>query len=177
MVNVLTDDEGDACRLAEEFLKLPNQQQVLFFGALSELPTSKERERGFRKALKDKTVKVDYLYTDKFHKNNAANTFAQWLSEKGNLPTTIFTTSFTLLEGVMLVLLQRFGHVPHHLTIATFGHFEMLELLENPVICSVQDYEKVSQSLLNLAFDAISKKHKTTVNSTPLSRKVIKYHC
>ena len=77
----------------------------------------------------------------------------------------------------MLVLLQRLSHVPHHLTIATFGHFEMLELLENPVICSVQDYDKVSQSLLNLAFDAISKKHKTIVNNTPISRKVIKYHC
>ena len=177
VVNVLTDDEGDAYRLAEEFLKLPKQQQVLFFGALPELPTSKEREQGFRKALKDKTINVDYLYTDQFHKNNASNTFAQWLSEKGNLPTTIFTTSFTLLEGVMLVLLQRFGHVPHHLTIATFGHFEMLELLENPVICSVQDYDKISQSLLNLAFNAISKKHKNTANNAPLTRKVIKYHC
>ena len=149
VVNVLTDDEGDAYRL----------------------------EQGFRKALKDKTINVDYLYTDQFHKNNASNTFAQWLSEKGNLPTTIFTTSFTLLEGVMLVLLQRFGHVPHHLTIATFGHFEMLELLENPVICSVQDYDKISQSLLNLAFNAISKKHKNMANNAPLTRKVIKYHC
>ena len=53
----------------------------------------------------------------------------------------------------------------------------MLELLENPVICSVQDYDKVSQSLLNLAFDAISKKHKNTVSTTPLMRKTVKYHC
>ena len=97
---------------------------------------------------------MTYLYTDKFHKDNAAVDFARWL-DQNELPTTIFTTSFTLLEGVLLVLLQRQGHVPHDLIIATFGYFEMLELLANPVICSVQDYDKVSQSLLNLAFDAL----------------------
>ena len=157
-------------------LQQAEQQRILFFGALPELPTSQEREKGFRKALEGKDIPVTYLYTDKFHKDNAAADFARWL-DQNELPTTIFTTSFTLLEGVLLVLLQRQGHVPHDLIIATFGHFEMLELLENPVICSVQDYDKVSQSLLNLAFDAISKKHKNTVNTTPLMRKTVKYHC
>lgn len=176
VVNVLTDDEGDAYRLSNELLQQAEQQRILFFGALPELPTSQEREKGFRKALEGKDIPVTYLYTDKFHKDNAAADFSRWL-DQNELPTTIFTTSFTLLEGVLLVLLQRQGHVPHDLIIATFGHFEMLELLENPVICSVQDYDRVSQSLLNLAFDAISKKHKNTVNTTPLMRKTVKYHC
>ncbi|WP_109077548.1 catabolite repressor/activator [Aggregatibacter kilianii] len=176
VVNALTDDEGDARALTQELLQIPNQQRILFFGALANLPTSQEREAGFRAALNGRDIAVDYLYGDMFRKNEAAQCFAQWL-ENNPLPTTIFTTSFTLLEGVLLVLLQKLGHVPKDLVIATFGHFEMLEVLENKVLCSVQDYEKVSQSLLTLTFDAMSKKHKSSVNATPLTRHIIKYHC
>ena len=176
VVNLLTDDEGDAYRLSHELFKQAKQQRILFFGALPELPISRAREKGFRQALDGKNINTTYLYTDNFHKKHAANAFSRWL-DQNELPTSIFTTSFTLLEGVLLVLLQRQGHIPPQLMIATFGHFEMLELLENPVICSVQDYDKVSQSLLNLAFDSMSKKHKNTVNTTPLMRKIVKYHC
>lgn len=176
VVNLLTDDEGDAYRLSHELFKQAKQQRILFFGALPELPISQAREKGFRQALDGKNINATYLYTDNFHKNHAATAFSRWL-DQNELPTSIFTTSFTLLEGVLLVLLQRQGHIPPQLMIATFGHFEMLELLENAVICSVQDYDKISRSLLNLALNALSKKHKNTVNTTPLMRKIIKYHC
>ncbi|TYA89461.1 catabolite repressor/activator [Aggregatibacter actinomycetemcomitans] len=176
VVNALTDDEGDAYRLTKESLKIPHQKRILFFGALPDLPTSREREEGFRSALRYRKASAKYLYGDMFRKNEAAQCFAQWL-ENNPLPTAIFTTSFTLLEGVLLVLLQKLGQVPKDLVIATFGHVEMLELLENRVLCSVQDYDKVSQSLLTLTFDAMSKKHKNSVNTTPLTRSIIKYHC
>lgn len=140
------------------------------------MPISQAREKGFRQALNGKNIAATYLYTDNFHKNHAATAFSRWL-DQNELPTSIFTTSFTLLEGVLLVLLQRQGHIPPQLMIATFGHFEMLELLENAVICSVQDYDKISRSLLNLALNALSKKHKNTANTTPLMRKLVKYHC
>ena len=176
VVNLLTDDEGDAYRLSHELFKQAKQQRILFFGALPELPISRAREKGFRQALDGKNINTTYLYTDNFHKKHAANAFSRWL-DQNELPTSIFTTSFTLLEGVLLVLLQRQGHIPPQLMIATFGHFEMLELLENAVICSVQDYDKISRSLLNLALNALSKNHKNTVNTTPLMRKIVKYHC
>ncbi len=95
VVNLLTDDEGDAYRLSHELFKQAKQQRILFFGALPELPISQAREKGFRQALDGKNINTTYLYTDNFHKNHAATAFSRWL-DQNELPTSIFTTSFTL---------------------------------------------------------------------------------
>ncbi|TDQ57347.1 LacI family transcriptional regulator [Mesocricetibacter intestinalis] len=155
--NVLTDDEANAEGLAEALLMRQGGQRILFLGALPELPISRAREQGFRSRLSNTECKVDFLYANRFHQDDAAEVCAQWLG-KNQMPDALFTTSFTLLQGALKALMQRPGGIPDRLNIATFGQHEMLNLLENPVVCSVQDHRKIVDSLLTIALERIGGK-------------------
>lgn len=171
ILNLTTDDEDDAYRLS---LKLVQQnanspQHILFVGALPELPTSQQREAGFRKGITEQ--KVDVLYAERFLKESAETAFTQWL-KNNPMPEGIFVTSFTLLQGILRVLLQQNGNIPKNLHIATFGHHEMLDLLENPVFCCMQDHNAVADTLVSLVLNKINKK-KALINQTAIGRKIL----
>ncbi|WP_424410107.1 catabolite repressor/activator [Pasteurella sp. PK-2025] len=152
---VLVDDEGDAHRLAQRLIqKHAAHEHILFFGALPNLSMSHAREAGFKKALEGQNKQVDFVYADKFQKSSAAETFEAWLTEN-KMPDAIFVTSLSLLQGILHVLIQRKGGIPKDLVVATFGYHEMLDFLENNVICCVQNHEKIVESLLNLALDSV----------------------
>lgn len=176
VVNLLTDDENDAFRLADKVFQQCQQsadckKRLLFLGALPELKTSQEREKGFRKALKVRSISADFLYADHFHKDASRAVFEQWLGENA-LPDVIFTTSLTLLLGVFNALLQTPNGIPKNLIIATFGHHEMLELLENTIVCAVQDHSKVASRLLDVIFFKLEDGHSTPL-STPVERQIL----
>ncbi|PJG83123.1 catabolite repressor/activator [Caviibacterium pharyngocola] len=174
VINVLTDDEDDAYRLAMNLRKKKKGKSILFFGALPDLPISRERERGFRRAFSDdKKTEIDYLYASRFHKEEAAEIFEQWLTENP-LPQRIFVTSLTLLQGVFQILLRQQKRIPKDLIIATFGDHEMLEVLGNEIVCAVQNHPKIVQSLLNLVINKLNNKKKATEQS-PILRD-IKFH-
>lgn len=171
ITNLLTDDEGDAHRLSQNLLQKCHNKRILFFGALPDLPTSRERERGFRKALNGE--QVDIVYAGRFHKDAAAETFTKWISQN-ELPDAIFVTSLTLLQGIFQALLSQRKGIPRELVIATFGNHEMLELLENEVVCCVQNHQAVAQSLMNLVLNKLNKK-KTLAEQAPIVRDIV-YH-
>ncbi|WP_386690068.1 catabolite repressor/activator [Lonepinella sp. MS14437] len=168
-LNVLTNDEQDAFQLADKLFQ-ESYQRVLFLGAVPELQTSRERERGFRNALKVRSKSAEFLYADHFHKESSAKIFAQWLVEN-TLPDAIFVTSLTLLQGVFSVLLGQHKSIPKNLAIATFGNDDMLDLLENKVICSVQNHHKIVDSLLDITFKCLQRK--SVRNHSPLVRDII----
>lgn len=170
--NVLTNDASDARHLALNLLERENYQRILFFGALPDLTMSQEREAGFREALNGDIEKVNFLYSPEFKKEIAAESFAAWLSQN-RLPDAIFTTSLTLLQGVLEVLLQQQKRIPEELVFATFGENELVELLANPVVCSVQDHSAIVQALLELAIPSKGKKLPVTVDKV-IRR--IRYH-
>ncbi|WP_439327443.1 catabolite repressor/activator [Lonepinella sp. BR2357] len=170
VLNVLTHDEQDAFQLADKLFQ-HSYDKVLFLGALPELQTSREREIGFRKALEVRSKSAEFLYAEHFHKESCAKTFSQWLSHNP-LPDAIFVTSLTLLQGIFSVLLSQRKSIPKDLAIATFGNDDMLDLLENKVICSVQNHHKVVDSLLDLTFKRLqSQAH--VANSTLLVREIV----
>lgn len=155
---LLTDDEGDAYRLAQRLVnKHPNYTKILFFGAFPSLSMSFSREKGFRDALREQGKSINFVYADKFHKSASENVFRSWL-EKNEMPDAIFVTSLSLLQGILKVLVKREDGIPKDLVIATFGHHEMLDFLDNDVICCVQNHEKIVQSLLSLVLDSVKYK-------------------
>ena len=175
VVNVLTDDKGDAFRLTDALLQQKNYRSILFFGALPELPISGEREGGFCEALKERSISAEFLYAEHFRKESAAQAFEQWL-EKNAMPEALFTTSLTLLQGVLKVLLKQKKAIPSKLDIATFGAHEMIDLLPNRVICSAQNHEKVVSALLDLVLYKLkNKKHKPLTEI--ITRDLIYHNC
>ena len=171
--NVLTNDVSDARHLALNLLERKEYQRILFFGALPDLTMSQQREAGFREALKDEIEKASFLYSPEFKKDIAAEQFAHWLSQNP-LPDAIYTTSLTLLQGVLEVLLQQQKRIPEDLVFATFGESELVELLANPVVCSVQDHNAIVQTLLELAIP--NKDKKIPVTTEKVIRRIRHHH-
>lgn len=175
VTNLTTNDEEDAYRLASQLLQQGDYQQILFLGALPELPISREREQGFRRAIANHLqITADFIYAKKFHKEEAAETFAAWLAEHG-LPQVIFTTSLTLLQGVFSHLLHQRGSIDPALVIATFGTHEMLDVLPNKAICSVQNHENISNNLVELVIAQLNN-CKTAPNQTALLRDITRHN-
>lgn len=171
--NLLANDIRDACHLGINLLARQSYNNILFFGAVPELVVSKEREMGFREALKNHSTEyVHFLYSDEFKKDKAAAAFEAWL-ETSPLPDAIYTTSLTLLQGVLEVFLKQHKSIPEKIVFATFGKNELVDLLANPVVCSVQDHHIIAQALFELAIPA--KKAKTTVIPEKLIRQIHHY--
>ncbi|TCP95393.1 LacI family transcriptional regulator [Cricetibacter osteomyelitidis] len=170
-VNLQMNDEADAYALAQQL----NQQtvnRILFIGAMPSLPTSKAREKGFLNGIADKMT-VDKCYTEYFRKEDASQLFEQWL-EHNELPEVIFTTSFTLLHGVLTSLIKRFRHIPPNIVFATFGNHEMLDLLTNKVIAAEQIHEQIADHLLKLVLAKLTKQRgKKVIEQPAISRELI----
>ncbi|MDY6215836.1 catabolite repressor/activator [Actinobacillus porcinus] len=173
--NLLANDVRDACHLGVNLLERQPYKKVLFFGAVPELVVSKEREMGFREALQNTNTDikdVHFLYADEFKKDSAAVTFEAWLECHG-LPDAIYTTSLTLLQGVLEIFLKKQKSIPENVVFATFGKSELVDLLANPVVCSVQNHRAIAQALFELAIP--NKKAKTVVMPEKLIRQIYHY--
>ncbi|OOR99074.1 DNA-binding transcriptional regulator FruR [Canicola haemoglobinophilus] len=175
VTNVLGDDENDAQCLADNLFKKQSYSKVLFLSALVSLPVSQARERGFHKAFSShNNIAVDYLYVAQFNKAVAKSAVEKWL-ENNEVPEAIFCTSLTLLQGFFQALLDKLGEIPKSLVIATFGHHEMLEILSNPVVCMVQDYQKIVQTLINLSLNELEDRQLGS-DTNSIQRKVVYHH-
>ncbi|PJG86551.1 catabolite repressor/activator [Conservatibacter flavescens] len=147
-MKVLSDDENDAYLLAEKLFSVQdNIKNVLFLGAVADLDMSHHRQQGFERSAARHNVNVEYLYANRFHKYEATEAFVDWL-QNNPLPDAIFVTSLTLMQGVFAALLKVFKHIPEDMVIATFGNHEMLDLVPNKVVCSVQHHDKIVEALL-----------------------------
>ncbi|MFV8111948.1 catabolite repressor/activator, partial [Enterobacter cloacae complex sp.6700816] len=113
---VVGDDQEDALMISKELRKFP-AESVLYLGALPELSVSYLREQGFRKAWEGDTREVNYLYANSYERDAAADVFSNWLDSGNSMPDALFTTSFSLLQGVLNVALKRNGHLPENMAI------------------------------------------------------------
>ncbi|WP_235977583.1 catabolite repressor/activator [Spirabiliibacterium pneumoniae] len=154
--NILYDDAQDSAKLARALWQNHAPASVLFFGAKPQLSISQAREQGFKQQFQQYQSAVDILYSAEFTKASAEQAFGHWLAQN-QLPSALFVTSQTLLQGVFQTLLARHGQLPQQLIIATFGDPTLLELLPNPVISAVQPYHHLATHLMTACLQKINK--------------------
>lgn len=178
VANIHADDMQDAKQLALDFLSRQAYDRILFLGALPGLTTSQKREQGFREALTEKNIavdSVDFVYADAFNKTESAVVFQHFLAQN-DLPDAIFTTSLTLLQGILTFFVDTHRTIPEKLVIATFGESEILGLLRNPVVASVQNYNAIVDSLLALTLKTLQENKRAALSTDSLQRVLHYYH-
>lgn len=168
-ISVVGDDQEDAFMISAELRKF-NAESVLYLGALPELSVSYLREQGFRKAWNEDPRKIDYLYANCYERDSAAEVFAHWLDSGNEMPDALFTTSFSLLQGVLDVALKRSGRLPEHMVIATFGDNELLDFLECPVLSLAQRHRDIAERILELVLASLDEKQKPEPGITRIRR-------
>jgi LacI family fructose operon transcriptional repressor len=171
-ISVVGADEEDAFALAQELRTFP-AESVLYLGALPELSVSFLREQGFRQAWQEDPRHVDYLYANSYEREAAGALFAEWLKTHP-MPQALFTTSFSLLQGVMDVTLKQRGRLPTDLAIATFGDHELLDFLECPVLAVAQRHRDVAERVLELVLASLDEPRKPKPGLTRIRRNLFR---
>ncbi|MDR0805686.1 MAG: catabolite repressor/activator [Enterobacteriaceae bacterium] len=174
-ISVVGADFEDSEMLASELRKFKSES-VLYLGALPELSVSQLREQGFRQAWKGDSRPVSYLYANSYERESAAETLSHWL-KSNPVPQAIYTTSFSLLQGAMDVILKKQGHMQSDLAIATFGDNELLDFLECPVLSVAQRHREVAERVLELVLASIDETQKPKPGLTRIRRSLFRRGC
>jgi len=172
------DDEHFSCVISEDFsgafeltksVLSANVTSVGLIGALPELNISKERELGFKSATASAGVATKVSYGEHFNRADGEQVFERWC-EQGSIPDAIVTTSYTLLEGILDVLVKK-PHLMSQLKLATFGDNRLLDFLPNKINSLPQQFELIADSAMELALNAAAKRYKPGIEFIP--RKII----
>jgi len=165
---VISEDFGGAFELTSSVIS-DNVTSIGLIGALAELNISKERELGFCSAAKNHSIKPLIGYGDHFNRSEGKRVLEQWVASD-TVPDAIVTTSYTLLEGVLDVLLER-PELAGKIKIATFGDNRLLDFLPMKINSLPQQFELIADSAMALALNAASKRYQTGVELIP--RKIV----
>ncbi|ANU38435.1 catabolite repressor/activator [Vibrio scophthalmi] len=166
---VISEDFGAAHELAMSILS-DGVTKIGVIGALPELNISRERELGIRSVTKEQGIELQLGYGEHFNREQAQVIFQQWVNE-GNVPQALITTSYTLLEGVLDVLLVH-PELIGQIKLATFGDNRLLDFLPFKVNSLPQQFEVIADSALALALNAAAKRYETGVELVPRQIKV-----
>ncbi|MGI2875054.1 catabolite repressor/activator [Vibrio alginolyticus] len=175
------DDEHFCCVISEDFdAALELTQSVLsediksigLIGALQDLQVSKERELGFLSASQQGGKTATVGYGQHFSREEGKKVLERWLAENA-LPDAIVTTSYTLLEGVLDIMLEK-PELMGKVRLATFGDNRLLDFLPVKINSLPQQFELIADSAMELALNASAKRYKPGVELIP--RKIVKRH-
>ncbi|EKO3677996.1 catabolite repressor/activator [Vibrio sp. A11] len=173
------DDEHFPCVVSEDFSAafeltqsvLSNEVKCVgLIGALPELSISQERQMGFESALKQANKQMVLAYGEHFNREEGRRVFAQWY-EQDNMPDAVVVTSYTLLEGVLDVLLEH-PALMDKLRLATFGDNRLLDFLPIKVNSLPQQFELIADSAMALALNASAKRFANGIELIPRRLKV-----
>ncbi|PNH83429.1 catabolite repressor/activator [Vibrio diazotrophicus] len=173
------DDEYFACVISEDYgaaydltssLLTDNVKTVGLIGALPELNISQERQLGFESAVKSNQREFMLGYGEHFNREEGRRVFEQWV-KKERLPDAIVTTSYTLLEGILDVLMEH-PNLLKKIRLATFGDNRLLDFLPVKINSLPQQFEVIADSALALALNASAKRYQSGVELVPRRLKV-----
>ena len=166
---VISEDFGAAHELATSIIH-HDVTTIGIIGALPELNISREREMGIRSVAKEQGIEVQIGYGEHFNREQAQTIFQQWV-DTNKVPQAIITTSYTLLEGVLDVLLEH-PELINNIKLATFGDNRLLDFLPFKVNSLPQQFEIIADSALALALNAAAKRYETGVELVPRQIKI-----
>ncbi|SHO58291.1 catabolite repressor/activator [Vibrio quintilis] len=172
------DDEYFACVVSEDYTaahELTNSvlkssvNSIGLIGALPELSISKDRQLGFETSIKSRDIEVIEGYGRHFNRDEGRRIFQQWV-RKGTVPDAVVATSYTLLEGVLDVLLENI-ELMGQIQLATFGDNRLLDFLPVKINSMRQQFELIADSALATALNATAKRYQPGIELVP--RKLI----
>jgi LacI family fructose operon transcriptional repressor len=129
-------------------------RSIAWFDAVPTLSVSVERREGFRRAVTGRIEHIHEAAGAHYDRESGAHLMRGLLAEHG-LPDALVTGSYTLLEGVLDVLLESPAGLPRTLRMATFGDDRLLDFLPLRVNSLPQQHERIAELTLARALDAV----------------------
>ncbi|MEQ5816280.1 catabolite repressor/activator [Marinobacter sp. NFXS11] len=128
---------------------------IAWLDAVPEIAMTQERRAGFLAAASEAGTTAWVESGPHYDRDSGAAMMQQILSKHG-LPDALVTASYTLLQGVLDVLLAQPGGLPETLKLATFGDDRLLDFLPLSVNSLPQNHEAIANATLEQAMSAIT---------------------
>lgn len=151
---VLSDNRKGAAALTRSVLA-PAAGSVVWLDALQELAMTRERREGFEAVARSRSGQWAVFSGPSYDRACGAALMARVLAEQG-LPDALITASYTLMEGVLDVLLEQPNGLPESLRMATFGDDRLLDFLPVRVHSLPQKHQIIAEATLDRAMSAIA---------------------
>ena len=135
-----------------------NADDIYYIGGLKNISTSKNRLKGYHRALQDNHLpfRPEIVFQKDYSMASGYELARKIYTEHNKFPPAIFTASLALLEGVLKCIKDTLGEIPGSIRIGTFDDHPFLDYM-SPKICSVrQDTEQIAKSSAEIIFDALS---------------------
>ncbi len=165
---VVSENVEGAYKLTESAIN-SRISSVGLIGALPELRVSKEREEGFIALCNEKDIPTQVLYGEHFSRQEGARLVRQWFIND-QLPDVIVTTSYTLLEGVLDVMLES-PTLMNQIKLATFGDNRLLDFLPYKINSLPQQFDLIADSVMALALKMVVERVQPSIKR--ISRRVV----
>jgi len=125
--SIVTNHKNAAKELTN-FLLLNQISDILFINGDENLITSRERFKGFQEAfaLNNSKLNLNRILSGKHHKESGYEVVYKAFLENASPPQCIFTTSWSLMEGV-LEFIKHKNLLSTSLVLATFDHNPLLD--------------------------------------------------
>ncbi len=162
--SVISEDYDAAHELTLSLIS-PNIKTMGLIGALPELQVSKERELGFRSVCKEQGCETQVSYSHHFSREEGKKLFSLWVAQD-MLPDAVITTSYTLLEGILEVMLEK-PELMNKVKLGTFGDNRLLDFLPMKINSLPQQFELIADSAMELALNASAKRYNPGVELVP----------
>ncbi|WP_106477634.1 catabolite repressor/activator [Phytohalomonas tamaricis] len=151
---VISDNEHAGKLLTQSVLDNATRS-IAWFDAVPDLSISVSRRAGFQRAMQGHTAQIYERSGRHYDRASGAALMRAFITEQG-LPDALITSSYTLLEGVLDVLLEQPGGLPLSLRIATFGDNRLLDFLPLRINSLPQQHQRIAELTLKRALDAIA---------------------
>lgn len=156
---VVSDNRAAAATLTRSVLN-DDTTTVAWLDAVPKLAMTRERREGFLAAATEAGITPLVESGPHYDRASGAAMMDRILQEHG-LPEALVTASYTLLQGVLDVLLERPEGLPAGLRLATFGDDRLLDFLPLAVNSLPQDHQAIADATLDQALAGIAGNGKT----------------
>lgn len=163
---VVSDNQAAAEALTRSVLE-SDTATIAWLDAVSGIAMTRERREGFLAAADHAGVTTIVESGPHYDRASGAAMMHRILREQG-LPDALVTASYTLLQGVLDVLLEQPGGLPDNLRLATFGDDRLLDFLPLAVNSLPQNHEAIANATLAQAMAAIG--HERAVKTVTINR-------
>jgi LacI family fructose operon transcriptional repressor len=151
---VVSDNRKGAAALTRSVLEA-GTGSVIWLDALPMLAMTRERREGFESVAQNRSARWSVYSGEHYDRASGAALMRQVLAAQG-LPDALITASYTLLQGVLDVLLEQPGGLPTSLRMATFGDDRLLDFLPVRVHSLPQKHEAIAEAALDQALKRIA---------------------
>jgi LacI family sucrose operon transcriptional repressor len=146
LTSIRTDSASATAQVVAHLVE--DIQECAYIGGQLTLSPSRDRFSGYKAGLEQAGVPFQstlVLYKD-YQSVSGYQMMAQLTEQLGRLPQSVFTASYSLLEGVLRYLTEH-QLLSSGIRIATFDNYDILDCLPISIDSAEQDCELIAQAL------------------------------